>query len=138
MCKATVNIVMMLILSATTAERFFRIDRALEPAHYVTDIASQDLYIVDPDLQTSFLAALTIIYASDGDELPPPSHLAATAATNGTTDNDQLHYSSGYVMAGRHVTTHNANSCAIKLNLNSSRVQFCFRFAEVFTMLTSA
>lgn len=39
-------------LVATTAERFFRIDRALEQLHYVSDICSSDLYIVDPDFQT--------------------------------------------------------------------------------------
>jgi len=95
-------------LTATTAERFFRIDRALEPAHYVTDIASQDLFIVDPDLHTSFLAP-TIVYGSDGDEVTtavavpaagspwlargtsPPPHLSLSAA-NGTADNNSIHY----------------------------------------------
>lgn len=37
---------------ATTAERFFRIDRAQEHLHYITDISSEDLYILDPDLQS--------------------------------------------------------------------------------------
>ena len=81
-------------LTATTAERFFRIDRALEPAHYVTDIASHDLYIVDPDLHTSFLAP-TIVYGSDGDDVPAtaslPSRLTLSAA-NGTANNDDIHY----------------------------------------------
>jgi len=89
-------------LTATTAERFFRIDRALEPAHYVTDIAAHDLYIVDPDLHTSFLAP-TIIYCSDGDDVPPPAaspwlqgtsqpaHFSVTA-TNGTADSNDIHY----------------------------------------------
>ena len=85
-------------MAATTAERFFRIDRALEPAHYVADIASHDLYIVDPDLHTSFLAP-TIVYGSDGDDAPvsasPPPHLSLTA-TNGTADADDVHYG-GYV-----------------------------------------
>jgi len=91
--------------TATTAERFFRIDRALESVHYVTDIASHDLYIVDPDLHTSFLAP-TIVYGSDGDDLPtatvavgspwlrgtsPPTHLSLTA-TNGTEDGNSIHY----------------------------------------------
>ena len=94
--------------TATTAERFFRIDRALEPAHYVTDIASQDLFIVDPDLHTSFLAP-TIVYGSDGDDVTaavpvpaagspwpargtsPPPHLSLTAA-NGTAANNSIHY----------------------------------------------
>jgi len=95
-------------LTATTAERFFRIDRALEPAHYVTDIAgSHDLFIVDPDLQTSFLAP-TIVRAGDRDDVAPPaaavvgslpwprgtsppSHLSLTAA-NGLADSDTIHY----------------------------------------------
>ena len=44
-----------LCLTATTAERFFRIDRAQEHLHYVTDISSEDLYILDPELRTSFM-----------------------------------------------------------------------------------
>jgi hypothetical protein len=45
------------IITATTAERFFRIDRAQEHLHYVTDISSEDLYILDPELQVSFVEA---------------------------------------------------------------------------------
>lgn len=41
--------------SATTAERFFRIDRGQEHLHYVTDISSEDLYILDPDILVSFM-----------------------------------------------------------------------------------
>lgn len=36
--------------AATTAERFFRIDRSQESLHYITDISSEDLYILDPEL----------------------------------------------------------------------------------------
>ena len=43
------------LFSATTAERFFRIDRAQEHLHYVTDISSEDLYILDPELRISFM-----------------------------------------------------------------------------------
>ena len=39
----------MFVWTATTADRFFRIDRAQEHLHYVTDISSEDLYILDPD-----------------------------------------------------------------------------------------
>ena len=42
-------------LTATTAERFFRIDRSQEHLHYITDISSEDLYILDPDLQSMHL-----------------------------------------------------------------------------------
>ena len=41
------------VILATTAERFFRIDRAQEHLHYVTDISSESLYILDPELQSS-------------------------------------------------------------------------------------
>ena len=40
-------------ISATTAERFFRIDRSQENLHYITDISSEDLYILDPDFISS-------------------------------------------------------------------------------------
>ncbi|KAL5010955.1 hypothetical protein ScPMuIL_013260 [Solemya velum] len=40
-------------LDSTTAERFFRIDRLQENLHYITDISSEDLYILDPDLVTT-------------------------------------------------------------------------------------
>lgn len=35
---------------ACTAERFFRIDRAQEHLHYVTDICTEDLFVLDPEL----------------------------------------------------------------------------------------
>lgn len=38
---------------ATTAERFFRIDKAQEHLHYITDISSEDLYILDPDMAST-------------------------------------------------------------------------------------
>ncbi|XP_070189073.1 diacylglycerol kinase zeta-like [Littorina saxatilis] len=37
-------------LDSTTAERFFRIDKSQESLHYITDISSEDLYILDPEL----------------------------------------------------------------------------------------
>lgn len=37
---------------ACTAERFFRIDRAQEHLHYLTDIASDALYILDQTVAT--------------------------------------------------------------------------------------
>ena len=36
-------------LPACTAERFFRIDRAQEHLHYVTDICTEDLFVLDPE-----------------------------------------------------------------------------------------
>nr|XP_034334528.1 diacylglycerol kinase zeta isoform X9 [Crassostrea gigas] len=40
-------------LDSTTAERFFRIDKAQEHLHYITDISSEDLYILDPDMAST-------------------------------------------------------------------------------------
>lgn len=37
---------------ACTAERFFRIDRAQEQLHYLTDIATDTVYILDQELMT--------------------------------------------------------------------------------------
>ncbi|XP_078000630.1 diacylglycerol kinase zeta-like isoform X2 [Glandiceps talaboti] len=37
-------------LDSTTADRFFRVDRSQEHLHYVTDISSDDLYVLDPEL----------------------------------------------------------------------------------------
>lgn len=42
-----------LTILATTAERFFRIDKAQEHLHYITDISSEDLYILDPDMAST-------------------------------------------------------------------------------------
>lgn len=36
-----------IIFTACTAERFFRIDKAQEHLHYVTDIACESLYILE-------------------------------------------------------------------------------------------
>lgn len=44
-----------ILFIATTADRFFRIDRAQEHLHYITDISCEDLYIMDPELQPSAL-----------------------------------------------------------------------------------
>ncbi|XP_078271229.1 diacylglycerol kinase zeta isoform X2 [Rhinoraja longicauda] len=37
-------------LDSTTADRFYRIDRAQEHLHYVTEISQDELYILDPEL----------------------------------------------------------------------------------------
>ncbi|XP_076064042.1 retinal degeneration A isoform X3 [Oratosquilla oratoria] len=37
-------------LDSCTAERFFRIDRAQEHLHYVTDICTEDLFVLDPEM----------------------------------------------------------------------------------------
>ncbi|KAK2182210.1 hypothetical protein NP493_363g02002 [Ridgeia piscesae] len=60
-------------VDSTTAERFFRIDRAQENIHYVTDITSEDLYILDTDLKGSFLQN-----GCDQDTHPTPETSNAT------------------------------------------------------------
>ncbi|XP_033267559.1 diacylglycerol kinase zeta isoform X4 [Orcinus orca] len=50
-------------LDATTASRFYRIDRAQEHLNYVTEIAQDEIYILDPEL----------LGASARPDLPTPS-----------------------------------------------------------------
>lgn len=40
------------MIIACTAERFFRIDRAQEHLHYITDIANDTVYILDQECPT--------------------------------------------------------------------------------------
>lgn len=49
---------------ACTAERFFRVDRAQEHLHYLTDVANEALYVLDtlpqtPDDETAFPSPAT-------------------------------------------------------------------------------
>ena len=98
-CQRSEKVFVWFRLTATTADRFFRIDRALEPAHYVTDIASRDLYIVDPDLHTSFLAP-AIVYGSDVDDVPVAAVAAGSSwllrpslvATSSAVESNSIHY----------------------------------------------
>lgn len=74
--------------AATTAERFFRIDRALEQLHYVTDICNGDLFIVAPDSHTvSYLQQL--IPSQPPDDLVASTSLVQShspgVTINGTT-----------------------------------------------------
>lgn len=43
---------MISIFAACTAERFFRVDRAQEHLHYLTDISNEITYILDQELPT--------------------------------------------------------------------------------------
>lgn len=67
-------------LSACTAERFFRVDRAQEHLHYLTDVASEALYVLDtlpqtPDDETAFCSPATSNHQSPssllGDQITP-------------------------------------------------------------------
>uniref|UniRef100_A0A673A0T7 Diacylglycerol kinase n=1 Tax=Sphaeramia orbicularis TaxID=375764 RepID=A0A673A0T7_9TELE len=42
--------VLFFFLSATTADRFYRIDRAQEHLNYVSEISQEEIYILDPEL----------------------------------------------------------------------------------------
>ena len=55
------------MFEAVTTKWFFRISYAHEHSHYVSDIASDDVYILDPDLHVSFLQ-----HNSDQDEQSTP------------------------------------------------------------------
>lgn len=66
----------LLIISAITAERFFRIDRAQEHLHFVMDITSDTLFILDtlpptPDDDPAFPSPATPSQHSPGDLTTP-------------------------------------------------------------------
>ncbi|XP_020865314.1 diacylglycerol kinase zeta isoform X3 [Phascolarctos cinereus] len=61
-------------LDATTANRFYRIDRAQEHLNYVTEIAQDELYVLDPELMgTPARLALEAPQSPDPTSPPPPS-----------------------------------------------------------------
>lgn len=70
-----------LLRTGCTAERFFRIDRAQEHLHYVTDIAMDTIFLLDPDGSTPTATAT-------GGQLPTPDTETAAA---GALPNAQHH-----------------------------------------------
>uniref|UniRef100_A0A3B4EIT4 Diacylglycerol kinase n=1 Tax=Pygocentrus nattereri TaxID=42514 RepID=A0A3B4EIT4_PYGNA len=48
--KPLICICLCCVFVATTADRFYRIDRAQEHLHYVTEISQDELFILDPEL----------------------------------------------------------------------------------------
>jgi len=56
-------------LDSTTAVRFFRVDQGQEHLHYITDISSEDLYILDPELTTTPAKTLNSISTDSESEL---------------------------------------------------------------------
>lgn len=48
----SVSVWVCMCVTACTAERFFRIDRSQETLHYLTDIATDTMYILDQELMT--------------------------------------------------------------------------------------
>lgn len=72
-----------------TAERFFRIDRAQEHLHYVTDIAQNTIYLLDPDATNSqFVGSVTPAASSAGGggaASMPGGGGAGSADSNGDT-----------------------------------------------------
>uniref|UniRef100_A0A2K6MZJ2 Diacylglycerol kinase n=1 Tax=Rhinopithecus bieti TaxID=61621 RepID=A0A2K6MZJ2_RHIBE len=64
-------------LDATTASRFYRIDRAQEHLNYVTEIAQDEIYILDPEL----------LGASARPDLPTPTSPLPTSPCSPTPRN---------------------------------------------------
>ncbi|XP_071134994.1 diacylglycerol kinase zeta-like isoform X40 [Mytilus edulis] len=78
-------------LDSTTAERFFRIDRAQEHLHYITDISSEDLYILDPDLQSqrgNVLVSTSSEAFTPSDIVTPSSDKLCCVENNFSKDKD--------------------------------------------------
>lgn len=73
-----------ILFVACTAERFFRIDRAQEHLHYLTDIATETMYILDQEL-------MTLPQTPDGEEvMAVPSGMPSKRSNNfssGSSDN---------------------------------------------------
>uniref|UniRef100_A0A2K6TYS1 Diacylglycerol kinase n=1 Tax=Saimiri boliviensis boliviensis TaxID=39432 RepID=A0A2K6TYS1_SAIBB len=67
-------------LDATTASRFYRIDRAQEHLNYVTEIAQDEIYILDPEL----------LGASARPDLPTPTSPLPTSPCSPSPRNGQL------------------------------------------------
>ncbi|XP_072473774.1 diacylglycerol kinase zeta isoform X3 [Notamacropus eugenii] len=59
-------------LDATTANRFYRIDRAQEHLNYVTEIAQDELYVLDPELLGTPARPALETPQSPGPTSPPP------------------------------------------------------------------
>uniref|UniRef100_A0A5F8GUG4 Diacylglycerol kinase n=1 Tax=Monodelphis domestica TaxID=13616 RepID=A0A5F8GUG4_MONDO len=60
-------------LDATTANRFYRIDRAQEHLNYVTEIAQDELYVLDPELLGTPARPDLEAPQTPGPPSPPPS-----------------------------------------------------------------
>ncbi|XP_050392923.1 diacylglycerol kinase zeta isoform X2 [Patella vulgata] len=75
-------------LDSTTAERFFRIDKAQEHLHYITDISSEDLYILDPDLVTS--SKSSVVKVENGHSLPTNVKIGETYQPDQEHENGNL------------------------------------------------
>ena len=70
----------MTLLTATTAERFFRVDQAQEQLHFATDIFSDDLFIVYPESEAM---SLDMTVLRDPDDLQPSAKNPKTAVIFG-------------------------------------------------------
>uniref|UniRef100_A0A1A8H9Y8 Diacylglycerol kinase n=1 Tax=Nothobranchius korthausae TaxID=1143690 RepID=A0A1A8H9Y8_9TELE len=62
-------------LDCTTADRFYRIDRAQEHLNYVTEISQEELYILDPELvdKETVCTSSSILKPVDSEEHQEPS-----------------------------------------------------------------
>uniref|UniRef100_A0A8C6PPN8 Diacylglycerol kinase n=1 Tax=Nothobranchius furzeri TaxID=105023 RepID=A0A8C6PPN8_NOTFU len=59
-------------LSGTTADRFYRIDRAQEHLNYVTEISQEELYILDPEMVVKETVSHRASSPSPAHRPPPP------------------------------------------------------------------
>ncbi|ESO87278.1 hypothetical protein LOTGIDRAFT_107128, partial [Lottia gigantea] len=78
-------------LDSTTAERFFRIDKAQEHLHYITDISSEDLYILDPDLVTVSRSS-TFLKVENGHSSPTNNNNTENYQPDQEKENGNLYF----------------------------------------------
>jgi len=90
------------LFTATTAERFFRIDQAHEHLHYATDIFSEELFIVYLELHTEDEPASSVVivppdqhWGQLGDDIPPVERASFLTRTSDGLGHRPLHRLSG-------------------------------------------
>lgn len=80
-CVCGVWVCTCIMHTACTAERFFRIDRSQETLHYLTDIATDTMYILDQEL-------MQLPQTPDGDDV-------AVSSSGGLPSKRNINFSSG-------------------------------------------
>uniref|UniRef100_A0A8B9TJ43 Diacylglycerol kinase n=1 Tax=Anas platyrhynchos TaxID=8839 RepID=A0A8B9TJ43_ANAPL len=71
-------------LAATTADRFYRIDRAQEHLNYVTEISQDELYVLDPELVITQTVGTSPAMPDlvDSSAAPPGHHFAFPSSSS--------------------------------------------------------
>uniref|UniRef100_A0A5F8HD69 Diacylglycerol kinase n=1 Tax=Monodelphis domestica TaxID=13616 RepID=A0A5F8HD69_MONDO len=85
-------------LDATTANRFYRIDRAQEHLNYVTEIAQDELYVLDPELLGTPARPDLEAPQTPGPPSPPPSSPRPRCASLSMRKFQELHRAGGDLM----------------------------------------